>query len=400
MKCIVIGSGPGGLTFALAAKRNRADVVVVEKAGDPKGSDAGYTNRSFNLTINSIGRKILSNDALDGSIAVYGRAIHNFQNTGEIKYSSNVDKTKDDEVLMSIPRPILRRNMVSIAEKNKINIQFNTEAIKLHPENGEVVVRRNGDIKILKGDLIVVADGLWSIADEQLKKLYRGNLSLKTDPLKYITINLNKRVAKNLNLNYIHFWHNSDKTSVAIGLPNKDKTISALLVSQFKGVDISESPFTNITAGKLRLRADFPGIFKLDENILDQLLLREQGLLYYKSAEDIVLGDKCIILGDAGSASPPWAGFGANTAIYSADALARYVFSERNNLVKNLNDYQLHNQIVTKYVREFAKEHGEFLSKNVADNPNKRPIGPVMGEIIKKSILETPISAGVSLLNI
>jgi 2-polyprenyl-6-methoxyphenol hydroxylase-like FAD-dependent oxidoreductase len=264
MKVIVIGSGPAGLTFAISAARKGADVVVIEKATDPRVDGSGYTNRSFNLTINSVGRKILGGDILSGSIAVYGRAIHNFQNSGNIKYSTHVDRTKDDEVLLSIPRPVLRKNMVSVASKSKVKLMFETEAIDYNPDTGEVTVKNGVDRKGVSGDLIVIADGLWSVADKQVKKMQRGLFHMKIDPLKYITVKLDEKAARDLNLNFIHFWHNINKSSVVIGLPNKDKTISALLISKYTGIASNRSPFPNKTESIKKFDELFPEFIKLD----------------------------------------------------------------------------------------------------------------------------------------
>ena len=59
LKITVIGAGPAGLVFARNAALHGAIVTVFERAGDPRGVDAGYTNRSFNITLDNVGRQVL-----------------------------------------------------------------------------------------------------------------------------------------------------------------------------------------------------------------------------------------------------------------------------------------------------------------------------------------------------
>lgn len=397
LNIIVVGSGPGGLTFAKKASECGAKVTVLEQAGDPRSDDSGYTNRSFNLTINNVGRKTLGPESLEGSIAVYGRAIHNFRNSGKVRYSTHVDRTKDEDVLMSIPRPLLRVNMVNMAEKGGVKIVFGAEVRSIEENKGVVTYRHaNKDIEV-SGDLVVVADGYRSIVDTKIEKLAGGDLNFKIDPLKYITVKLDNSVTQGLDLNYLHFWHNKEKTAVAIGLPNLNKTISVLLVSPFEGVAAESSPFPNKEEALKRLKRDFPDILQLSPKIIDQVIGRQRGSLYYKSVTNNVLSDACVVLGDASSAAPPWAGFGANTAIFSADMLSRYVFKSDLDLKNALLEYEKYKKVLAELVLKFAHQHGEFLNKNVAQNPEDRPIGPVLAEIIGEVHRRVDVPDGVTL---
>jgi flavin-dependent dehydrogenase len=397
---IVIGSGPGGMTFAISAAAKGANVTVIEQAGDPRGDDSGYTNKSFNLTINNVGRKILGEHLLAGCTPVYGRAIHNFKDSGSTKFSTKVDDTKDEDILMSVSRPILRRNMVEYAERVGVKIMFNSRATAVEPNDGRVTVRSSGDVIDLVADLVVISDGLHSLADKLVGSKYNTNLHLKLDPLKYVTVKLEAGAVEESSLSYIHFWHNADKSSVAIGLPNQDNTVSVLLVSDFNDCKVEESPFPDKEATIQRLIKEFPDIYRIDNEIYRQLIGRPQGRLFHKSIPNNIVGDKCIVVGDASCAFPPWAGFGANTAIYSADALVRYIYGNNENILTSLSEYEEHADMLTKYVREFAKAHGEFLNKDVASKPDSRPIGPVLGKIVNKTIDETEVPDGVELLEI
>lgn len=75
VRIITIGGGPAGLSLATAARAHGARVTVLEQAGDPRGSDPGYTNRSFNITLNDVGRLVLGTPrAWEGGATILGRA--------------------------------------------------------------------------------------------------------------------------------------------------------------------------------------------------------------------------------------------------------------------------------------------------------------------------------------
>lgn len=390
----IIGAGPAGLVFARAANQHGAGVEVIERAGDPRGNDAGYTNRSFNLTINSVGRKILGDQSvLKGSTDVVGRAIHNFEGGSDTKYA---DFEKSEAALLTcIPRPVLRQNLVDFVEASGISVRFNTKVIGVEPDIGRVTTEdTSGSRQTVVSDLVVIADGIHSLADDLLKHL-GANLNFRTEPLNYITVLLDKEDCTDLSLHHIHFWHQKDRGAVAIGLPNSDGTVAALLISRFEDVGTDESPFETPEATQARIETDFPELLKLAPDLPEKVLKQYRGRFYYKSISQYVLSSRCVVVGDAGSATPPWAGFGANTAIYSADVLAKFLVSTEGNIDQAIEAYQAHVRALSKLVSDYASEHGQFLSSSVAKNPEQRPVGPVLAELISQAsaISDRPDSA-------
>jgi 2-polyprenyl-6-methoxyphenol hydroxylase-like FAD-dependent oxidoreductase len=396
LKIIVIGAGPGGLTFAKGAHNHGAQVEVIERAGDPRGEDAGYTDRSFNLTLNNVGRTVLGDERTwKGATMLEGRAIHKYGQDDETQYASYGEG--DSAILTSVPRPVLRQNMTTLTEELGINIRFRTEVVNIKPDEGEIEVCSGDTSEVLSADLIVVADGVHSIGDSFIEKM-GGNLNRRAEPLKYVNVMLSKESCQGMSLHHIHFWNKPDSGAVAIGLPNADGTIAALLVSKFDDIDSAQSPFETIESATNRLERNFPQLLALQPDLPQQLLGRKRASFYYKSISSYILGKKCVMVGDAGSASPPWAGFGANTAIYSADALVRFMVGFSGDLDSALKGYQEHKLTLAKYVLGYADEHGEFLNKKVTKNPEQRPIGPVLAQIVNKTLAETPPPENVDLL--
>lgn len=392
----VIGAGPAGLTFAKGAAQHGAIVTVLEQAGDPRGKDAGYTNRSFNLTLNQVGRRVLADErAWFGGTDVIGRAVHNFQGTGATKHSDFIQG--DDTLLVSVPRPVLRQNLVKIAEEKAVQMHFHCTVTSIDTDKGSVTFAdTKGSQKTIDADLIVVADGVHSIADGIIK---RSSIHFRDEALRYITVLLDKETCSDLSLHHMHFWHEPQSGSVAIGMPNKDGTIAVLLISKFDDVSEETSPFDTPEHTLERLERDFPQLMDLDPNLPERVIGRERGYFHYKFIDDYVIGKKAVVIGDASSACPPWAGFGANTAMYGADVLVRFLVAMNDDIGGALACFQDYNHLLSEKVLSYANQHGKFLNGRVADHPEERPIGPVLGQIINEVATMADLPVGVELLN-
>lgn len=393
---IVIGAGPAGLTFAKSAALHGATVTILEQAGDPRGGDAGYTNRSFNLTLNQVGRRVLGDERawLDGTDVV-GRAVHNFQGTGTTKHSDFTHG--DDTLLVSVPRPVLRQNLVKMAEEKGVKIHFNCNVTSLDTDKGIVTFTKETEER-LSADLVVVADGVHSIADGIIKNKLKSSIHFRDEALRYITVLLDKETCSGLSLHHMHFWHEPQSSSVAIGMPNKDGTVAVLLISKFDDVSEQISPFDTLEHSLERLQRDFPQLMAIDPNLPHRVLGRERGYFHYKFIDDYAVGKRAVVIGDASSACPPWAGFGANTAMYSADVLVRFLIAMNNDIDEALARFQDYNRLLSERVLDYANQHGKFLNGRVADHPEERPIGPVLGQIINEVNAKADLPVGVELL--
>lgn len=399
LKIFVVGAGPAGLSFARKAQLDGASVTVVEQYGDPRGSNAGFTDRSFNLTLNNAGRNALGDPAVwrSGS-KVVGRAIHNVRYGDEPRYASYGDG--DSALLTSIPRPTLRQNLIRFAEKAGVIIRFETKVIDIDPEAGVLTIQPgNRSSKTLEADLIVIADGLHSLGNKIITNSLGGSLNLHPEPYNYVTTVLDKDVCKGLSLEHIHFWHQIERDALSIGVPNKDGSIAVLMISRFSDIDDKESPFADFQKSLLRMSNDFPQLLALDPMLPERLIGRLRGRFYYKAITNYVLGARCVIVGDAGNTIPPWAAFGANAALYSADALVRFLSGCQGNLVPALKSYEQHMLILSNLIIDYVDHHGKFLMKEVIDRPDEGSSSPMLGQLINQAVQKTDIPNGVTLLS-
>ncbi len=373
----VVGAGPAGLAVAAAAHNYGAKVTVFEELQDPRRGDLRYTGKSFNLTLNNIGRQAVGDPRVwDGGVAVHGRAVHDLE-TGKVRYASYGGGSEDH--LTSIPRPALQRNLAIIASDAGAALKFDTKVVDIDPDKATIEYQQGGACNTFSGDMIVVADGLHSCADKMVAKFEGGDLNIRRDPKDYVTATISPDAGQFLSPHHLHYWHGSNNHSYTIGVPNLDGSISVLFISDFNDIADGAHPFPDASGARERLARDFPQLLEADPTIADQLPGRIRGRFHYKATTHFVLGSAGVKVGDSGRAAPPWAGFGANTAIYSAYSLVDLLVANNGDPGLTLPMYQDHHCALSAELLEFVDDHGDFLSGRVALNPGDRAKPALLG---------------------
>lgn len=365
LRITVIGGGPAGLIFARDTSRNGAKVTLIEKADDPRTNDT-YTDRSFNITLESVGRYVLGDPAMwKGGSRLVGRAIHS--KNKKDKYTQY--GPDPNENLISIPRPVLRKNMVNAAANAGTKLLFNTEVTKIHPHTGEVryLDSKQHDQR-LEADLLVICDGLHSIGDRYIRAIPGAELYLKPEVLSCVSSLLRKDKGHDLSGNHIHFWH-EDSGSYTIGIPNADGNTALLLASEYQDITADGRPFATPERAKERLTRDFPRLYAEAPELADQLQKQRVYKFYYKSVSHYVIGKRAVLVGDAACVVPPWAGFGANSAMYAAASLAYQLAHHKEDIAEGLKTYQAQQLVLSRLILTYVANQGEFLSGPVATVP-------------------------------
>jgi len=365
---VVIGAGPAGLVFARAASAHGADVLVLEQAGDPRRDDSGYTDRSFNITLDNVGRQVLGDPrAFQGGIWLTGRAIHEVREPDVVAYGSYGLTT--DAAYVSIPRQQLRQNLVILAERAGARLIFDARTVSADCDKGEVayIDGAHRTHQVL-GDLIVFGDGLHSLANDKLHEF----ITIQPEAKAYFTGLIPAVASNGLSLKHIHFWHEPDGESYTVGIPNADGTVALLIASQFADIASDAHPFQTPEEAQKRLQHDFPSLYKQAPFLARQLPKHRRGKFWYKSTDRYQVGRKGIIVGDAACVVPPWAGYGANSAIYGAASLVFHLATRPDSTRDALRIYERQQIAMSQSLMEFVKDQGDFLCSEVAYNPSGR----------------------------
>jgi 2-polyprenyl-6-methoxyphenol hydroxylase-like FAD-dependent oxidoreductase len=383
---VVIGAGPAGLVLARTAALQGATVQVLEKAGDPRTDDAGYTNRSFNLTLDDVGRAMLADErALRGGTWLRGRAIHNYENSDQIRYADYGETPQAH--LVSIPRPVLRQNLCSLAEVAGVKLTFRAQITATDCDASTVSFRdQQGLPHTVQADLISFCDGVHSLADPLLRSA--GALIERwPEQRRYVSGLISPAMNDNISTEYIHFWHERNQKSFTIGIPNADQSVACLLVSSFSDVLPGDKPFTS-TETYSRLEQDFPRLYQSAPDVAVMLTAQMCGRFWYKSVNQYRVGRRGILAGDSGGAFPPWAGFGANQSMFSACLLVYLLARYNRNKDKALNEYEQQQLSLANCMKAFVAKQGDFLSGPVVEDPAGRS-DPALGPLIWQAYLAT-----------
>jgi 2-polyprenyl-6-methoxyphenol hydroxylase-like FAD-dependent oxidoreductase len=368
LQVTVIGAGPAGLVFARNAAAHGAQVTILEKAGDPRDDNVGYTNRSFNITLDNVGRQVIGDErAWETGIWLEGRALHARDGSEHVDYA-HYGSTPDSEYI-SIPRSTLRRNLCMLAKEAGADMRFHANAVTADTKTGQVIYKtKDGALQRVQSDLIVFCDGLHTIANDEAVEL---GMQMWPEPRNFINGRIAPEDNPGFSLQHIHFWHETTG-NYTIGIPNIDGSISLLLVSLFSDIASDEHPFATPEQAQIRLQHDFANLYKVAPQLAERLPNYRRGTFCFKTVEQYRVGKKGVVVGDAAIVFPPWAGYGANQAMYGAAALAQELMLCGGVVDDALENYQVAQKLLCEQLIEFVAGQGDFLSGPVVDDPAGR----------------------------
>jgi kynurenine 3-monooxygenase len=370
LRVIVVGAGPSGLIFAKDASANGAAVTVFEKFGDPRTTGKQYTNRSFNISVDRVGRYVLGDTAaLQGGIRVVGRAVHQDSEVIHTEYG-----TTPDSDLINIPRPLLRQNMVELALREGADIHFDSKVIDVDIDKGQVAYEdaTTGTHWTLRADLVVICDGLHSIADQLITEETGELFYARPELRRIVSAMIYPKFNKDLSIHHIHFWHEPVSSSFVVGIPNRDTSIALLMASPYGYVDSSTHPFATLELARMRYKQDFPQLHTRFPSLAEQLPGQQVYHFKYKAHSTFRIGDKGVVVGDAGCVMPPWANYGANSSMANASSLVYHLIKKNGNIDQALNAYQAEQRILSRLLLDYAGDQGEFFNGAVIKNPKAR----------------------------
>ncbi len=358
----IIGAGVGGLNAAIKLDKLGADVSVFEQRTDPRTATV-RDSRSFNLTINEVGRAALDEPILcelfaEGQV-ITGRQVHS-PNGGSAFYRYG---SSPYDYFVSVPRHVLIS--ILLAHVSGIaGVFFNTEVREIDPQSGSIVTAGAGQEPVARHfDLVVDAGGLHSRGKELLGRLPGTSLTKICLSTGYLQVKLRtEEVNRNhLRLDAVQFWPSSLGTS--IGIPNRDGSLDLLAMAEFS--QPFEAPiFANTDAAKDFLFKRSPALVRAFPTLPERLINKRRGSFVCASCARWWDG-KLVLLGDAGRAMPPWAGLGANAALDDARTLAQCLLEAKGDLAAGLRCYSEDRVTIARLLSGFVSNHGRTLGGSI-----------------------------------
>ncbi len=355
---VIAGAGLVGSLLATLLGQRGERVIVIEKRSDPR--QRGFlSGRSINLAISARGLKALRRAGLEErvlarAVPMPGRLIHvgvggpSFQ-----PYSA--DGTK---CINSVDRSALNLLLMEAASATgRVEFRFDTPLIDLDVPGGAFVVGSpNGGTSTLSGDLLVAADGAYSVARAAMQKremfdydqswLSHGYKELHMSP-----VASGPHAPWAMTNGGLHIWPRGG--SMMIALPNSDGSFTCTLFWPHHGAE----SFANCASGEAiaaRFAAFYPDVPALIPDLAEQFHRNPVGSMVTVKCAPWSLAGRFCLIGDAAHAIVPFFGQGANAGFEDCEALLDAIEANPSDQAAALAEYELRRKCHTDAIGDLA----------------------------------------------
>jgi kynurenine 3-monooxygenase len=313
---ILIGAGLGGSLMAILLGRAGYAVRAFEMRPDPRqGRIQG--GRSINLALSARGlhaleRVGLARDILAMAVPMRGRMIH--ATDGRTAFQPY--GTEADQVNHSVSRGELNTVLLNAAERvPNVHFTFGQRCRDIDLDSGEVLLldAATDERRSVKGDVIIGADGAFSVVRRQLMKQDRFDYqqAFLSHGYKELTIPPDPGGRFLLEQNALHIWPRGGFMMIA--LPNRDGSFTCTLFLPHEG----ETSFAALaTEAEVRrcFERVFPDVVSLLPDLATQYFANPTGSMVTIWCSPWRCRGRVGLLGDACHAVVPFHGQGANAA--------------------------------------------------------------------------------------
>ena len=313
---VLVGAGLGGSLMAILLGRAGYAVRGFELRPDPRaGPPVG--GRSINLALSARGlhaleRVGLARDVLAMAVPMRGRMIH--AQDGRTAFQPY--GTTAEQVNNSVSRGDLNVILLNAAERLPgVRFTFDHKCQGVDVDSGEVMVldTRTGDSSRLTGDVVIGADGAFSVVRRQLFNQDRFDYqqSFLSHGYKELTIPAAPGGGFALEPNALHIWPRGGFMMIA--LPNRDGSFTCTLFLPFEGDHSFAALATEAKVERFFERV-FPDATRLMPDLAAQYVTNPTGSMVTIRCSPWRCRGRIGLLGDACHAVVPFHGQGANAA--------------------------------------------------------------------------------------
>ena len=300
----IVGAGLTGPLLALFLARRGHRVTLYERRSDPRRADLD-AGRSINLAlsvrgIDALERAGLADAVLERALPMRGRILHD--TSGGLAFQAY--SADGRHAINSVSRAGLNRQLVeAAAAAPDVELCFDHRLTGLDHERGEVRFDTPGGPAIREHDIVIGADGAYSLVRERLTHVEGTDFSQEFLPWGYKELAIPPRDGEfALDPGALHIWPRGG--SMMIALPNIDRSFTATLFwpndgpSGFAGLETDDA----ITA---RFGRDYPDAVALMPDLPAQFREHPVGALVTVHCWPWVRG-RTVLIGDAAHAIVPF----------------------------------------------------------------------------------------------
>ncbi len=324
----IAGAGLVGSLISIYLAKRGYSVTILEGRGDMRKSGAAQ-GRSINLALSNRGWLPLQEVGLESEvekmvIPMRGRMMHDEE--GLLTFQPY---GREGQAINSISRGGLNELLMNEAEKAGVKILFEYKCIGINFEDSIIHYSHNGEKGQHKSDIIIGADGAFSVIRRLMQRTDRFNYSqfYIEHGYKELSIPPSVRGGFEIEKNALHIWPRGN--FMLIALPNQDGSFTCTLFFPYEG----EPSFKSLDSD-MKIREFFQKTFPDAMDIMPSLLKD-----YHNNPTSSLVTIKCfpwvknntLIMGDASHAIVPFYGQGMNSGFEDCRVLNQLLDEHEDN---------------------------------------------------------------------
>ena len=307
-KVTLVGAGLVGSLLSIFLAKKGHQVEVFERRPDYRKIGA-IGGRSINLALSERGWRGLKEAGIekrikDVALPMYGRMMHDTE--GNLTFQQY---GKDNQAIYSVSRAILNEVLMDIAEKEHgVKFHFNQRC--------EDIDIKDNEIQTIKSDIIIGADGAFSVVRGHMQKMPLFNYTQHYLPHGYkeLSIPANEDGSHKLAPDALHIWPRH--SFMLIALPNIDGSFTCTLFLPFESEKGSKEAFDKLNTDKEIMEffeTHFADTIPVMPTLIEDFKQNKtSSLVTIRCSPWAFEGNVCLI-GDASHAIVPFYGQGMNS---------------------------------------------------------------------------------------
>lgn len=311
---VQVGAGLGGALAALLLGRAGCEVRAFEMRPDPRRK--GYAGgRSINLAVSARGLHALElvglkEQVLAMSVPMRGRMIHDeqgrtaFQPYGTAAAHANHSVSRGDLNVILLD---------AAAKEPNVRFEFERKCVDVDTGAPSATFESGGATEMVRGDVVLGADGAFSVVRRRLMRLDRFDFSQDylSHGYKELTVPAAPGGGFRMEKEALHIWPRGGYMMIA--LPNRDGSFTCTLFWPHEGVN-SFAALGGAAAVRRFFERRFPDVVPLIPDLAEQYFGNPVSSLVTIRCRPWHHDGKVGLLGDACHAVVPFHGQGANCA--------------------------------------------------------------------------------------